>query len=77
MAGKLTANLKDIIQQLPETNFQQLPIKTDHLLALGKLPPHHQDPLDRMLIAQAVLEPMRLLTHDKHLCHYSALVILV
>lgn len=77
MAGKLTANLQDIIQQLPENNFQQLPIHANHLLALGMLPPHHQDPFDRMLIAQAIHEPMHLLTHDKQLSNYSELVILV
>ncbi len=77
MAGKLTANLQDIIQQLPENNFQQLPIQTNHLLTLGTLPLHHQDPFDRMLIAQASHEPMHLLTHDKHLGNYSELVILV
>jgi PIN domain nuclease of toxin-antitoxin system len=77
MAGTLKADLKAIIQQLPENNFQQLPIHANHLLALGKLPPHHQDPFDRMLIAQAIHEPMHLLTHDKNLTRYSELVILV
>lgn len=77
MAGKLTAELKEIIQQLSENNFQHLPIHTNHLLALGKLAPNHQDPFDRMLIAQAIHEPMHLLTHDKQLSHYSELVILV
>jgi PIN domain nuclease of toxin-antitoxin system len=77
MAGKLKADLQAIIQQLPENNFQQFPIHANHLLALGKLPPHHQDPFDRMLIAQAIHEPMHLLTHDKNLTRYSELVILV
>lgn len=77
MAGKLTANLQDIIQQLPENNFQQLPIQPNHLLTLGTLPLHHQDPFDRMLVAQASHEPMHLLTHDKKLSSYSELVILV
>jgi PIN domain nuclease of toxin-antitoxin system len=77
MAGKLTANLQDILQQLPENNFQQLPIHANHLLTLGKLPPYHQDPFDRMLIAQAIHEPMHLLTHDKQLSNYSELMILV
>ena len=77
MAGRLTANLQDIIQQLPENHFQQLPIHTNHLLALGMLPLHHQDPFDRMLIAQASHEPMHLLTHDQQLGNYSELVILV
>ncbi len=77
MAGKLTANLQAILQQLPENNFQQLPIHANHLLALAMLPPHHQDPFDRMLIAQAIHEPMHLLTHDQQLNNYSELVILV
>lgn len=77
MAGKLKADLKTIIKQLPENNFQQLPIHTNHLLALGKLPPHHQDPFDRMLITQALHEPMHLLTHDSNLSRYSELVVWV
>jgi PIN domain nuclease of toxin-antitoxin system len=77
MAGKLTANLQNIIQQLPENNFEQLPIHANHLLTLRMLPPHHQDPFDRMLIAQAIHEPMHLLTHDKQLSNYSELVVLV
>lgn len=77
MAGKLKADLKAIIQQLPENNFQQLPIHANHLLALGKLPRHHQDPFDRILIAQAIHEPMHLLSHDKNLSGYSELVVMV
>jgi PIN domain nuclease of toxin-antitoxin system len=77
MAGKLTANLQGIIQQLPENNFQQLPIHTNHLVALGMLPPQHQDPFDWMLIAQAIHEPVYLLIHDKYLCNYSELLIFV
>jgi PIN domain nuclease of toxin-antitoxin system len=77
MAGKLTADLKTIIQQLPENNLLQLPIHANHILAFGTLPLHHQDPFDRMLIAQSIHEPMHLLTHDKNLIKYSELVILV
>jgi PIN domain nuclease of toxin-antitoxin system len=52
-----TGRLKAIIQQPP--------IQANHLLALGKLTQYHQDPFDRMLIAQAINEPMHLLTHEK------------
>jgi PIN domain nuclease of toxin-antitoxin system len=41
------------------------------------LPPHHADPFDRMLVAQALSEPMRLLTHDRAVSLYSDTVILV
>jgi PIN domain nuclease of toxin-antitoxin system len=76
MAGKLKADLNAIIQQLPENSFQSLPILANHIITLGKLPPY-QDPFDRMLIAQAIYEPMHLLTHDKCLSGYSELVVLV
>jgi PIN domain nuclease of toxin-antitoxin system len=42
-----------------------------------ELPLHHRDPFDRMLVAQAISEPLRLLTHDKALKDYSDLVVLV
>jgi PIN domain nuclease of toxin-antitoxin system len=41
------------------------------------LPRHHRDPFDHMLIAQAVSEPLHLLTHDKTLAQFSALVVVV
>ena len=45
-----------------------------HTLAVGALPPLHKDPFDRLLIAQAVSEPMRFLTHDEKLAPYSELI---
>jgi PIN domain nuclease of toxin-antitoxin system len=39
--------------------------------AVETLPPHHGDPFDRLLIAQALVEPMRLLTHDATVARYS------
>jgi PIN domain nuclease of toxin-antitoxin system len=42
-----------------------------------QLPAHHGDPFDRILVAQALLEPLRLLTHDKTLARYSDSIILV
>ena len=42
-----------------------------------QLAPHHQDPFDRILIAQALTEPMRLLTHDETVASYSDTIILV
>jgi PIN domain nuclease of toxin-antitoxin system len=38
---------------------------------------HHRDPFDRLLIAQAISEPLRLITSDAQLCAYSDLVTLV
>ena len=77
MAGKLNADLETIIQQLPDNNFQQLAIHSNHILTLAKLPSHHQDPFDRMLISQALSEPLHLITHDKNISLYSESIILV
>ncbi|NOT85408.1 MAG: type II toxin-antitoxin system VapC family toxin [Methylococcaceae bacterium] len=77
MVGKLNANLTDILQQLPENSFQQLPTHANHILALASLPAHHHDPFDRMLIAQAISEPLHLMTHDKQVALYSGSIILI
>lgn len=77
MTGKMKANLEAIIALLPEHNLQLLPIKTSHILALSRLPPHHQDPFDRMLISQALTEPLHLITHDKKVALYSDSIIIL
>jgi len=77
MTGKLHADLKAIIAQLPINNFLPLATHADHIIALSQLPRHHQDPFDRMLIAQAISEPLHLLTHDKNVSLYGESIILV
>ena len=47
-----------------ESGFDQLPITFAHASAVAGLPPHHGDPFDRMLIAQALVEQLTLVTHD-------------
>ena len=59
-----------------ETGFKELPIRSDAAALVADLPLHHRDPFDRLLIAQAMVEPMRLLTADPLLPPYSDLVIL-
>jgi PIN domain nuclease of toxin-antitoxin system len=48
-----------------------LDIKPAHAAVLERLPPHHADPFDRLLVAQALSEPLRLLTHDAAVARYS------
>ena len=55
----------------------ELPIHAVHALRAGALQWQHRDPFDRMLAAQALTEPLRLLTHDAMLARYSDTVILV
>ncbi len=54
-----------------------LPVTPDHTFAVEHLPPLHRDPFDRLLVAQALSEPLRLVTHDPQLAAYSDTVILV
>jgi PIN domain nuclease of toxin-antitoxin system len=55
--------------------FQELPVTMDHAIAVDDLPPHHGDPFDLLLIAQALAEPLRLLTADRQLAAYGSIVI--
>lgn len=75
--GKLEVDVERLEQKLTEAGFQQLPISWAHALKLRELPPLHRDPFDRLLVAQAMSEPLRLLTHDSALAAYSDLVTLV
>ena len=60
-----------IIAAAHETRFTELVIGAEHAAAVARLPPHHKDPFDRLLIAQAMTEPARLVTADKALAEYS------
>jgi PIN domain nuclease of toxin-antitoxin system len=62
---------------LRDAGYQELPITSDHALAVGLLPPLHRDPFDRMLIAQATSEGAQLLTVDPVLAQYPGPIRLV
>lgn len=51
--------------------FEPLPITFAHAAEVARLPPHHADPFDRMLIAQARLERLTLVTHDRNFLAYD------
>lgn len=57
-------------QALLTGGWQELPIETSHALAVHQLPPLHRDPFDRLLLAQAQVEGMLLLTADSQLSRY-------
>jgi PIN domain nuclease of toxin-antitoxin system len=59
------------------SGYRWLPVAAAHAVAVESLPPLHGDPFDRLLIAQAVTEPLRLLTHDRQVAAYSDTVLLV
>lgn len=60
-----------------QAGYRTLAVELEHVLALEKLENHHQDPFDRLLIAQAAAEPMRLMTHDKLVSIYSDAIMYV
>jgi len=57
--------------------YQLLPIVPEHAAAVEHLPDHHRDPFDRLLVSQAITEPLRLLTHDPLVIRYGDVVIAV
>ncbi len=62
--------------QLTENRFVPLPISIAHALGVEDLPPHHTDPFDRLLVAQALVEGMTIVTGDAQLERYAVPVIL-
>lgn len=61
--GKLTAPA-DLAAVMTATGFDSLSISLEHATLAGSLPRHHRDPFDRMLIAQAQLESLTIVTRD-------------
>lgn len=60
-----------------QAGYQMLAVNAAHAAHVEKLPLHHQDPFDRILVAQALVEPLRLITHDEKVAAYSESIILV
>ncbi len=69
---KLSLPLKDLIKNQQETNDLSVsPVTLTHVLALDALPFHHQDPFDRLLIAQSIEEGLTLVSEDSQFSAYS------
>lgn len=62
---------RGIAQAVLKNGFSNLPVAPDHAEHAGGLPPHHRDPFDRMLVAQAVVEGMVLGTQDEMMRPYG------
>lgn len=75
--GVIRADPEEIAEAVQPSGFENLPITSRHAVQVAKLPVHHRDPFDRMLVAQSLVEPMRLLTHDQTLARYGSLVLVV
>jgi PIN domain nuclease of toxin-antitoxin system len=75
--ARLEASVDDLVQGIEASGFIELPITARQSAIVANLPFHHRDPFDRILVAQALHEPLRLLTVDTSLLPYSNLVELV
>jgi len=72
--GKLHVDPQRLVEAVSASGFLPLPISLRHAAAINRLPALHRDPFDRLLIAQAISEPLHLLTADEQLEAYSELV---
>ena len=75
--GDMPVSGEDAVRHFRAAGYQFLPVEPEHAAAIEALPPHHQDPFDRLLAAQAQVEPMHLLTHDPILARYGNFVVAV
>ncbi len=73
--GRIDVDADELVMALLKAGFAELPITTRHTAAVARLPECHRDPFDRLLIAQCLVEPMHLLTHDRVLAKYGGSVI--
>lgn len=60
-----------------KAGYTLLPVSAEHAALVETLPAYHADPFDRLLVAQALAEPMRLMTHDTLVAKYSDTTITV
>lgn len=75
--GKLDADINQLVNEIEACGFRELSVCSSHAARVCTLPDIHRDPFDRMLIAQALCEPLRLLTADHQLAAYTELTLIV
>jgi PIN domain nuclease of toxin-antitoxin system len=75
--GKLKADSRELATAIESCGFTELPVRALHAAAVDAIPLHHNDPFDHLLIAQAMSEPLRLMTADAVLARYTDLVLMI
>lgn len=73
--GGMPVSGSQALMYFRESGYRLLPVEAEHAVAVETLPSHHQDPFDRILVAQALVEPMRLITHNASVALYSDTII--
>lgn len=75
--GDMPVSGHEALGYFQQAGYRLLTVEAEHAVAVGELPHHHADPFDRLLVAQARMEPMRLLTHDTLVARYGDTVLWV
>lgn len=73
--GKLELDGADLVVEIEENDFVELPMTARHAHAAATLPRHHDDPFDRMLIAQARIEGLTIVTRDPAFRAYGVAIV--
>ena len=73
--GKLDLDSADLVGEIEENDFIELPMTARHAFAAANLPRHHEDPFDRMLIAQGQLEDLTIVTRDPAFRAYGVAIL--
>ena len=76
-ANDMPVSGEDALGFFRKSGYHLLTIQAEHAVAVGSLPDLHKDPFDRMIVAQALAEPLRLITHDRVLGGYSDAILVV
>lgn len=69
--GRLDLQGIDLLAEVAANGFTELAVSGTHGWSAGRLPPHHRDPFDRLLVAQARQEQLILVTDDEVLARYD------
>lgn len=72
--GKLRADPAELLAGIEDSGFEELPVRAAHAARVATLPSFHKDPFDRLLVAQAISEPLAMITSDPLLSQYSDVV---
>lgn len=75
--GAMPISAPDALSCFRQAGFHFLAITPEHAARVEALPPYHRDPFDRILVAQALTEPLRLVTHDRVIASYDASILSV
>ena len=73
--GRISAGPARMVEAIEDSGFLELSVTARHAASVERLPLHHNDPFDRLLVAQAIAEPLRLVSADPIVARYTDLVI--